>query len=182
VSCSSPAACTAVGTRFTADAGSGPVIESWNGTRWSLTPTPGKPKSYLNGVSCASAGGCAAAGAYLDPKVNNQLFAESWNGTRWSIAPTPQPKYGRLFGVSCVSASDCTAAGNYWPTPLKHSRDLVESWNGTGWSQAAAPSKGPLGGLFGVSCASAGFCTAVGDYATNGTNSFTLIETGTAGA
>jgi hypothetical protein len=172
--------CTAAGTRFTTGAGSGPVIESWNGTRWSLMSTPSKPKSGLNAVSCASASNCAAVGAYLDPKVVDQPVAESWNGTRWSIVPTPKLKYGRLSGVACVSATDCTAAGNYWPTPLKNTGDLVESWNGTRWSQSTVPDKGPLGGLFGVSCASAKFCTAVGDYG-GGSSSSTLIETGTAG-
>jgi hypothetical protein len=180
VSCSSPAACTAVGTRFFSGAGYAPVIESWNGTRWSLMSTPRKPKTDLNAVSCASAGTCTTVGSYLDPKVVYQPVAEAWDGTKWSIVPTPTPKYGRLFGVSCVSATNCTAAGNYWPTPLKNTRDLVESWNGTSWSQSTVPDKGPLGGLFGVSCASADFCTAVGDYG-GSSSSATLIETGTAG-
>jgi hypothetical protein len=149
---------------------------------WTVVPSPNVPNrgNSLAAVSCASAHFCVAVGAAAGKGVASQPLIETWNGTRWSIVPTPKPKYGRLSGVACVSATDCTAAGNYWPTPLKNTRDLVESWNGTRWSQSTVPDKGPLGGLFGVSCASAKFCTAVGDYG-GGSSSSTLIETGTAG-
>ena len=38
------------------------LIESWNGTSWSLVPSPSRGKhSYLDSVSCA-AGACMATG------------------------------------------------------------------------------------------------------------------------
>jgi hypothetical protein len=63
LSCTSAAACTATGYR-----GSNGVyktlIESWDGTTWSVVPSPnrGDISSALVGVSCTSATTCTATG------------------------------------------------------------------------------------------------------------------------
>jgi hypothetical protein len=178
VSCASATACAAVG--FT---GVGPLAERWNGTRWSVVPSPRKRTGSLNGVSCVSATSCTAVGTYLGPRVNGKLLAESWNGTRWTITPTPTPTSGELNGISCLSATRCTAAGS-WSTPDSHLRTLIESWNGTRWSQVASPSPAPEDYvLFGVSCPSARTCTAAGIVTPlPSERSKTVIETGTASA
>ena len=113
VSCISPAACTAVGQYGVAH--SAPLVESWNGTRWTIVPSPNRNDSgVLNGVSCASLTSCVAVGTYFSgPYVVNKTLTESWNGTRWSAGPTPKGQ-SQLFGASCVSATDCWAAGNSW--------------------------------------------------------------------
>jgi hypothetical protein len=63
VSCSSPRACTAVGSY--GDKGS-TLAERWNGKKWvlqsTLTPVTGTDGSELAGVSCVSAKSCTAAG------------------------------------------------------------------------------------------------------------------------
>ena len=40
------------------------LIESWDGTNWSVVPTPSPAPNYnqLNDVSCASVDACTAAG------------------------------------------------------------------------------------------------------------------------
>ena len=66
VSCASLRACVAVGN---ASAGNvtngGALIESWNGTRWSIVPShiTRKAATVLYGVSCPSATMCMATGA-----------------------------------------------------------------------------------------------------------------------
>jgi hypothetical protein len=103
----------------------------------------------------------------------------------WTVVSSPNVphSYDQLLAVSCALARFCVAVGSEAGAAKGSvSHPLIETWNGTSWSQAAASTKGAGGGLFGVSCAAAGFCTAVGDYTTNGTNSSTLIETGTAGS
>jgi hypothetical protein len=87
VSCPSTTACTAVGIsgRF---AGGVTLAERWNGTNWTIQPTPtpaGATDSYLFGVSCASKTACAAVGDYF--KVSGLAIAERWNGVRWSLQP-----------------------------------------------------------------------------------------------
>jgi hypothetical protein len=65
VSCTSAKACTAIG-EYTPDHAATYFIESWNGKRWRLEPTPrpvGFAHGALLGISCASTR-CTAVGAY----------------------------------------------------------------------------------------------------------------------
>jgi hypothetical protein len=64
VSCSSPSACTAAGYYFTAG-GTQTLIESWNGSAWSIVPSPNASQiNLLLGVSCSSSSACTAVGYY----------------------------------------------------------------------------------------------------------------------
>jgi hypothetical protein len=68
VSCVSPVACTAVGYVSTLSGGYRTLIESWNGTSWSVVSSPNigsatSPNS-LEGVSCTSATACTAVGVH----------------------------------------------------------------------------------------------------------------------
>ncbi len=65
MSCVSAAACTAVGSSENTRSGfSRTLVESWNGTNWSLTPSPNAAiaGNGLVGVSCVRAAACTAAG------------------------------------------------------------------------------------------------------------------------
>jgi hypothetical protein len=179
VSCISATNCTAAGVRYPAKlSGSSPLIESWNGKSWSIEPAPNEAgNGDLNGVSCVSARSCVAVGTYLakTPVVNKALI-EKWNGTRWSIAALPQQQ-SELNGVSCVSAADCWAAGLQWKSVTANASTFMERWNGTSWSVEPTPNVRTAAtyNIFGgVSCASAGFCEAVGWHGPR-----TLVEAGT---
>ena len=137
----------------------------------------GSQASTLAGVSCVSATACTAVGNYNNGTTRVAL-AEGWNGTKWSIQHTPNPAGGseiHLLRVSCTSAAACTAVGGYSNTTTTVA--LAERWNGTRWSIQHTPN--PAGGsdstLYGVSCASATACTAVGG-SFNGTTGVTLAE------
>ena len=115
VSCTSAWACTAVGT-----SNGGTLAEQWNGTAWSIAPSPNGAAGQWNGlfgVSCTSASACTAVGAYdvVDPTVSELTLVEQWNGMTWSIVPSPNTSATQdndlLKGVSCTSASACTAVG-----------------------------------------------------------------------
>ena len=178
VACVSTSNCTAVG--WSADSSStSALIESWNGTSWSIVPTPsvsGSTDSALQAVACVSASDCTAVGYSWDGSTNSTLV-ESWNGTSWSIVPSPNvsgstPSF--LTGVACVSATNCTAVG--WST-ASGDLALVESWNGTSWSIVPSPNvSGSTGSVLeAVACVSASDCTAVGYSLSSGTYS-TLVE------
>jgi hypothetical protein len=164
VSCTSATACTAVGEPRP-DYRLDPVTlaESWNGTRWSIEPTPNPDAGYYNSlaaVSCTSASACTAVGSYgLD-----RTLGEAWNGKRWSIETTPNGTtalVSQLTAVSCTSAKACTAVGSY---DNGTTLTLAEAWNGKTW--AIQPTPNPTGAtdsyLSAVSCTSATACTAVG--------------------
>jgi hypothetical protein len=199
VSCASTNACTAVGFSDGADwpgylnqDNPAPVVESWNGTSWSVqsTPTPTPPGSLniyrwsLDAVSCPSANACVAVGSVF---YGTQLvtLAEHWDGTQWSIQTTPNPNsrpwtgqgYKTLDAVSCSSATACTAVGEF-PNSSGTEVALVERWNGTSWSIQTPPS--PTGaqswGFGGVSCTSETVCTAVGSLRNSAGTYKTLAE------
>ena len=80
VSCTSPDSCMAVG--FGANGSTDDTLtEAWNGSSWSITPSPGA--GYLNAVSCTSASMCVAVG------WSTGTLVESWNGSAWVIIPSP---------------------------------------------------------------------------------------------
>ena len=177
VSCASASACTAVGYYATASSGGLTLAETWNGTSWTIQPTPnpaGATGSDLFSVSCASASACTAVGRYVSGSSGDFLtLAETWNGTSWTIQPTPNPAgatVSDLFSVSCASASACTAVGSGNGT-------LAEIWNGARWAiQPTSLPAGASGGeLLSVSCASVSACTAVG-FTQGSTGQPTLAE------
>jgi hypothetical protein len=170
VSCTSASNCIGVGFGGVTSGGQGPLAERWNGTSWSIQPVPlpaGAARAFLNSVSCTSASACIAVGSSLDSASNNSPLAERWDGTSWSIQQTRAPAGGQaviLNGVSCPSATSCTAVGSYQASGVPFT--LAETWDGNSWS--VQPTANPAGAddraLSGVSCRSAGVCTAVGYF------------------
>ena len=183
VSCSSPTRCIAVGTYFASGSGDRTLIESWNGTVWSLVPSP-NPSSgdiQLNGVSCSRPSRCTAVGTYY--ANGDRTLIESWNGSLWSIVPSPNYTTSSpslqgngLGGVSCIRPSSCISVGAYYPNSPYISQTLIESWNGTVWSLVPSPNTSTTQGneLGGVSCVSRAACVAAGFY--SGTQDQTLVE------
>jgi hypothetical protein len=167
VSCPGAGSCIAVGEYNTGGGldSNAPLAESWNGTTWSIQPTPstGYSDSSLTSVSCLSTTDCVAVGREGSGPTTPVAFAESWNGTSWTIQKTPAVT-GQSFleSVSCGAVNFCLATGGVETSTGDTS--LVERWNGTSWvlmHLTGAKSEG-----FGqISCPSATSCTAVGSVA-----------------
>jgi hypothetical protein len=171
VSCSSLTSCVAAGAYSSgSESKEWALVESWNGSEWTVQSTP-KPEGAvgagLRGVSCASPTACTSVGSFRVGSGVSSPLAERWNGTEWSIQTTPSPtgaKESALTDVSCVSASECIAVGSY-VNSSSASVPFAERWNGATWSVQAVPS--PEGSKFsvnGVSCTSPSACSAVGYY------------------
>jgi hypothetical protein len=179
VSCPSLGSCVAVGS-YTTPAGRGDTLaEQWDGTTWSIMPSPDKPSvsNGLDAVSCATPQFCMAVGNFQ--AVGYDTLAESWDGGYWSIVASPDGGPtgfdDELFGVSCPSATSCTAVGNDGVNPAAASgKTLVESWDGSAWSVVTSSNEG-FSGLSAVSCLPLGPCTAVGAHS-SGRNGGTLVE------
>jgi hypothetical protein len=177
--CTSSRACTAVGevsaVTSTGLALSRTLAERWDGTQWSIEPTPIVPRDRLSellGVSCTSSTSCTAVGdTSPGPGVSlaQSTLAELWNGTSWSIEPTANAArvVNQLTGVSCTSSDACTAVG--W----SENRDffyfsLAERWDGARWSIQATPNldlREEDNMLSAVSCSARFICIAVGESA-----------------
>jgi hypothetical protein len=168
VSCASASACIAVGSAdYPTVHGlhQGTVAERWDGTSWSIQPTPnptGAKGGALIGVSCTSPTACTAVGSFYDSANAEVTLAERWNGTSWTVQTTPKP-FNKFSGVSCTSATVCTAVGD----------GFAERWNGTSWSVESSSLSGNVNG---VSCTSPTACTAVGSFYNSANAQVTLAE------
>jgi hypothetical protein len=155
---------------------------------------PRGPVPLLGSISCTAPGNCVAVGQYggADRMEHPLLVTES--GGTWSTgvepalpanadtSPDPNPGLGGgLEYVSCPAAGECTAVGWYTNKDAGHSiYPWVLTESGGTWSSgqdALLPADAAVQGdsekgsspFFGfsrgLSCPSAGNCTAVGGYA-----------------
>lgn len=180
VDCTAPSSCVAVGYFDNSSGHSETLVEHWDGTRWSVVPSPNRgPASafassanpthdLLEAVACTSPSSCTAVGISVNSSGDEQSLAERWDGHQWALVPSPAagPASGGtvLNDVSCTSHSSCTAVG-YSMGATGGYRTLVEHWDGTKWSFVPSPDEGPANlndVLSGVSCTSAASCVAVG--------------------
>jgi hypothetical protein len=171
VSCTAESACTAVGY-FTSKQGLiGTLIERWDGSRWSIQPTPDQ-SGALQAVSCTSPSACVAVGASdIDDQgnISNQghAIADVWDGKTWTMQLPVGTIASGLQGISCTSATACTAVGFFEGGP-EASRTLAEFWDGSSWTIQNTPNPVVLGPnlpgfrLGAVSCTSATECFAIG--------------------
>jgi hypothetical protein len=191
VSCTRPTFCVAVGTNNSVGPSNMSVqktlVETWNGSVWSIVPSPNTAPTVdnrLSAVSCSQPTFCVAVGAFGNSDNQTpQTLVELWNGSVWSIAPSPnslptQPN--QLAGVTCTSPTFCIAVGDYryaGNPPSGISQTLIESWNGSTWSIVPSPNTSPAqhNSLAGVSCVNPTACFAVGSGTTI-TGSQTVIE------
>ncbi len=187
VTCTSTSDCWAVGFALTGnfDETSQTLAEHWNGSAWSVVPTPNSSPqgNSLSGAACITTSDCWAVGAAA---TGSGSVAEHWNGSSWSVVPTPNssPQANVLSGVACVDASDCWAVGTATVPSGNTSRQqtLAEHWNGTAWSIVTTPntSSSQFNELNGVTCVSSSNCWAVGAAASGTGGSLqTLAEHGT---
>jgi hypothetical protein len=179
-SCTSPAACTAVGVRANNAGTQVTLAERWNGTSWRVQRTPnpaGAIFSSLYGVSCTSADSCIAVGGYNNGSQHGLTLAERWNGTSWRIQRTPNLGTNPTFtAISCTSERACTAVGHH-DNGADNSVPLAEQWNGKRWRVQTVPNPGgDYTTLLAVSCSSPRACTAAGTYTNSAGLELTLAE------
>jgi hypothetical protein len=125
------------------------------------------PEDALNGVACLSQGDCLAVGAnYAANGGHGSPRAYHWTGGAWVATSVPLPSNtsgGSLIDVSC-KGSDCLAVGVYFRGSTHYL--LGEHWNGHAWTVTLPPAisgaKFPVATV--VSCATATYCVASGQY------------------
>jgi hypothetical protein len=161
----------AVGTDADVDTNDGrTLIEHWNGTAWSVVPSPDpgvRPDYYsgdfLTAVSASSPSAIWAVGEY-ESRGRTKTLIVHWNGTAWTRVPSPNPGDPRITGslhaVAATSAASAWAAGCTSNGPDHQS--LILHWNGAAWTQAASPNPGGRGNLAAIAASSPANAWAVG--------------------
>jgi hypothetical protein len=119
----------AVGYYVTSTNQANTLIASWDGTAWSVVPSPNEGSvgiDSVSSISCVSTSSCTAAGDFNNGTVVQTLI-ETLKGTTWSVVSSPDSSASdanALYGVSCPMGGTCTAVG------------LFEKGNGPGPAQA----------------------------------------------
>ncbi len=88
------------------------LVEHWDGTSWSVVPSPnvGDSANLLFGVAAVSANDVWAVGYNVTSSGTTAGLIQHWDGTSWSVVPNPGT--GALFGTAASSANDVWAVGN----------------------------------------------------------------------
>ncbi len=165
VSCVTSSFCVAVGYSYVSGGYDRSLVETWNGSTWSIAQSPNTALTVSNqlfGVSCASASFCAAAGE-TQAAGGRQTLAMVWSGSSWAIQTTPDPSSTDFYfnNITCRSASWCLGVGSADVAGIYDT--LVVKWDGSTWSVVPSPTpSGPGAYLDAVSCPSTTFCSAVG--------------------
>src|SRR6266542_1582697 len=154
------------------------LIEHWDGTTWSVVPSP-NPGTYdvLLGVDAISSSDAWAVG-YRDDGFGAATLVEHWDGMSWNVvqihnAGTVQ---NVLADVTMVSSSNVWAVG--YKSNGGNYRTLVEHWNGTSWRAIDSPNVGSSNMLLDVAFDSPADGWAVGgSYIRGGDDGYNgLIE------
>jgi Divergent InlB B-repeat domain/PASTA domain len=139
----------------------------------------------LSSVSCPSAGNCSAVGTYLVDSSGPQGLLLTETAGSWAAGTEALPanavgtgqewddalSWGvGLQSVSCPSAGNCSAVGGHWDSSGSVEGLLLTQSAGS-WETgqlaslpANANPHNPYAALYSVSCASAGNCSAGGNY------------------
>jgi hypothetical protein len=121
-----------------------PLVEHWDGTTWSIVPSPSAGPDYNIFVDVEAIGpnnvwAVGFYGGYGSP--NSRALVEHWDGTSWSVVPHPAETVTSSFSaVAAVGPDDVWAIGFYDNGGPTHT--LMEHWNGTDWSVVLAPELG----------------------------------------
>jgi hypothetical protein len=110
------------------------LIQHWDGTQWSIVPSP-SPADQLNdlrGVAAIAPDDVWAVGYHSGAQTQEPIdtLVLHWDGTTWTRAPSPNVVGGanQLLGISALSADDIWAVGSGAGGPL------AIRWNGSTWS------------------------------------------------
>jgi hypothetical protein len=137
------------------------LTEHWDGTSWTVEPSPNVSgvDNQLNGIAVAGTNDVLAVGTTRASSTMG-LLMEHWNGSSWNLISTPGPSNG-LF----QAAATFPGTNHYWMTGWGNGAGslaiLAERWNGTAPYVVALPSL--FGSVNGVVAVSSSSVIGVGD-------------------
>jgi hypothetical protein len=153
----------AVGSADNAAGNAQPLAEHWDGTAWSIVPTPTVVTGTLSGVAAISSTDVWAGGGLLLSSRGNTAQFEHWNGRKWAVAKSPAATGATIFGMAAVSSADVWAVGSVLSGGVAQA--FIEHWNGRKWAVVPSPAPGLQNNhLDGVTAITATDVWAVGDF------------------
>ena len=153
------------------------LAEHWDGSAWSIVPTPNLHigGTFLESVSSDATNDVWAVGASERVRSSYNTFVEHWDGTQWNIISSPNVGTNDvLYGVAALAPDNVWAVGEY----NNGDNVLIEHWDGTQWSVVPGVNPGNVNNSFySVTAISANDIWAVGfTSSTSSVHEQTLIE------
>jgi hypothetical protein len=133
-----------------------PLIEHWDGSQWTIVPSPNPNGwSWLNVVAALASNDVWAVG-----ESRSEAVFMHWDGNEWTVVPSPGDA-GKRFAVAALATDDIWSSG---ASPLFGDDTLLFThWDGTTWTTVASP---PVGGgdvqIFGIGAAASNDVWSVG--------------------
>jgi hypothetical protein len=127
------------------------VVQRFNGTRWSIFPSPdllaGGANGWadLSGVDATSASNAFAVGNSTAATGGAKTaVALHWNGSAWSKQAVPKAAGTdtELTAVKAFSATDAWAVGETASSGFTFRKTLAMHYDGTAWRAVPTPSPG----------------------------------------
>jgi hypothetical protein len=129
-----------------------PVIEHWDGARWSIVPSPTRSTNRgFVGVAAVHGGPAWVVGQAELSNGAGPTVIEQWNASQWAAigSPSPGTLSNELNGITAISPKDVWAVGS------SAGGTLSEHWDGVSWrvvpSANAYTSDDVLAGVAGTS-------------------------------
>jgi hypothetical protein len=140
-----------------------PIVQRWDGKKWSDAPMSiTSTDTRLAALAAVAADDIWAVGSGAD-----RTLAAHWDGRDWSIVASPNsgPDYNYLYGAAAASKDDVWAVGAHYPAG--RSQTLALHWDGRAWSIVQTPNVDPYQNeLYAVAVVSADNVWAVGSAGT----------------
>lgn len=172
ISCAQSSDCWTVGNYESSGVSDGTLVEHWNGSSWSIMPSPNGPASVhastLISVTCLSLTNCWSSGLYYSSRNQVQTLTETWNGSVWSVvssANTSEDERNSAYSIACTASSKCWMVGDFSPQSTL-AQTLIERWNGDSWTIARSANN-DIQFVNGVTCVSTSDCWTVAAYLNN---------------
>ncbi len=154
----------------------------WNASTYPTSNTPPDPVPLT--ISCVSAGNCTAGGYYTDGSfASNLAFTANETDGTWQPATEISLASGYdapTLIISCGSAGNCGAVGTYTAYSVGDGQAYVVSEVNGSWQDATfvpgLPQFPSQSSMTGISCASAGNCSAIGVVDSSQIYSFIVSE------
>jgi hypothetical protein len=131
------------------DSGERTLIEHWNGSTWSVVPSPNPltgvaGNDELEAVDGVSPDDVWAVGQDFSSDGGGiTLLFEHFNGTKWTVFPFPESGgFEFASAITTISADDAWVVGSN-----ADASTLAAHWNGTTWTIVPTPSPSDQAGI-----------------------------------
>jgi len=120
------------------------LIETWDGTDWTVTPSPNASEghSLLNAVAGATPDDIWAFGSAVRAPNLRTSLVERFDGRSWRVVKLAIPGVSggnELFGAIAFGSANVWAVGYHEPNGGPGA--LIVHWDGTQWIKVPAPGK-----------------------------------------